>query len=139
MGTDASWPLQQAISHRLRAHSGVQKLLQVAASTSNRDGEERGGERPLDWRYGDGAARSWHSATFDGQEHDIGIELWVDETVWPAREVAACFIDALHNADLQLNGHALVDLQFEQSETRTCEQRGQTHCILRFRALTVVD
>lgn len=90
--------------------------------------------------FGDFESRAWRSAAFDGQEHELLLHLWtVGEGADAAKEAAGLVIDRLHNADFRLPGHALVDLQFESSETRFDEGRQAWHCKLRFKALTVAD
>ena len=85
-------------------------------------------------------ARAWSSATFDGQEHELAFDLWTSGGgSAESKEIAGAIIDRLHNADFPVTGHALVDLQFSNSETRYLQEKGVFQCHLRFRALTVND
>ena len=89
---------------------------------------------------GDSKATVWSSATFDGQEHILTFHLWTDKGgSTRSKEIAGAVIDRLHNADFPIPGHALVDMQFESSETRYKEESDLFHCRLTFKGLTVSD
>lgn len=135
MTTDASWPLQRAILSALRDDAALAALLgagdRIFGSVEARE------ETPCVC-YGDSVARVWHSATFDGQEHDIRLELFCGEGDAPVRKIAAAVIGLLHDADLPIPGHALIELEFMSSETRPSAD-GATHCRMEFHGLTVSD
>ena len=139
MGVDASWPLQRAI---MRALQGV---LQVRACPADRsepgggaEGEPEPGKR-AELRVESWEAHAWHSATFDGQEHDIRLLLVVSDGEEATRRLSAAIIARLHDADLEIPGHALIELVFESSETRHDAESQCYHCRFRFHALTVSD
>lgn len=134
MTTDASWPLQTAILNALRNDGELVALLGGGEAI----GRERrdGGETSL--FFGDCATRAWHSATFDGQVHDIVIEVTC-AAGGPARAIASRIIGLLHDADLPIPGHALIELEFVSSETRSFERAGLEHSRLMFHGLTVSD
>ena len=137
MGTDADWPLQRAVLDALRRDQAVRSHLGDPPRILDRP--DPAADLPL-LIYGAGRSRSWHSATFDGQEHDIVLDLRSGAGgSGRVREIAASIIDVLHDADLPLPGHALIDLQFEESETRFEEADGSYRCKLRFKGLTVAD
>jgi len=53
--------------------------------------------------------------------------------------LAAAVTERLHDADLPLPGHALIELQFERSESRFLDEDDIAACQMVFRALTVED
>ncbi|GAB4577246.1 MAG: hypothetical protein Tsb008_23170 [Rhodothalassiaceae bacterium] len=134
MTTDASWPLQTAILNALRNDGELVALLGGVEAIGR---ERRNGEEPSLF-YGDCATRAWHSATFDGQVHDIVIEVTC-AAGGSARAIASRIIGLLHDADLPIPGHALIELEFVSSETRSFERAGLEHSRLMFHGLTVSD
>ncbi len=137
MGTDAAWPLQVAIIKKLKESDRLQKVLGNRARVFDMTLPE------VDAPYlvvGDSRANAWHSATFDGQEHELELHLWTTEDGCNGSKAAAsALIDELHNSDFPIPGHALVDLQFESSVTRFVESRRLYHCTVTFKGLTVSD
>lgn len=139
MSTDASWPLQNAISDALSGHQTLGAYLDLDASPNmiSRADTETALPRLV---LGDSESRAWRSATFDGQEHEISLHLWSSKGgSGESKKIASMVIELLHDADLPLPGHALVDLQFESSETRHIPASDQYHCLLTFKGLTVSD
>lgn len=68
------------------------------------------------------------------------LDIWCDHNGDKhIKQIASIVIERLHNADLPIPGHALVDLQFEASETRHWQDKQLEHCRLEFSALTVSD
>lgn len=153
MGADAAWPLHKAISTTL----AESKKLQSYLGNPLRLSDSHTPETPLPrLAFGDSRSRAWQSATFDGQEHEITLHLWSSpDDADQSRKIAGVIINLLHDADLPVPGHALVDLQFESSETRyisgenngalapggTSGPAGEAayHCLLTFKGLTVSD
>lgn len=162
MGADAAWPLHKAISTVLVESRELQKFLGKPLRLS--DGPAPGEPIPR-LAFGDSRSRAWQSATFDGQEHEITLHLWSPPgDAGQSRRIAGLIINLLHDADLPVPGHALVDMQFESSETRhlagarpgtgpVCEAlngkavngkpdasgEGACHCLITFKGLTVSD
>lgn len=137
MGTDASWPLQQAVITELTTSEALTHLLGEAPEIL--DKPQPDGALPR-IEIGDSQCKTWRSATFDGQEHEIALHAWTREGGSNAsKEIASVIIGHLHDSDLPLPGHALVDLQFESSETRYLQGSDIYHCLLQFSALTVSD
>lgn len=137
MSADAAWPLQKGLLSHLRSDLSLKKHL--GKPTRIYDQQEKGGGYPY-LVLGDSHTRAWSSATFDGQEHDIILNLWTSDGGSAAsKEIAGAVIDRLHDADFSIPGHALVDMQFASSETRYREDRALFHCRLTFKALTVSD
>lgn len=137
MTKDATYPLHRGLVEHLKKGKEIHRHLgappRIYDSPAGRDVTPR-------LEFGECRARAWSSATFDGQEHDIVFNLYTGEGGAAAsKEAAGAIIDRLHNADFPVPGHALVDLQFESSETRFHGQGEGAHCRLAFRALTVSD
>lgn len=133
MAVDASWPLQRAIMEKLRTDDRVSRLLAGAPPLS---AASAGAGQPRFLRV---TSRAWHSATFDGEEHDI--ELGIDGVAGGPDivELSAAVVAALHDADLPLPGHALIELEFLCSEMRERDGPAEPTCRIVFRALTVAD
>ena len=90
--------------------------------------------------FGDTKSFAWHSATFDGQEHELHVIVWSKAGGSDkAKSIASAVMAVLHNADFPITGHALVDMQFEKSETRYKEDIEGYQTIIYFKALTVAD
>lgn len=137
MGADATWPLQQGILQHLKTDASLK--THFGDPPKIHDQNEKRGACPC-LVLGDSWARVWSSATFDGQEHILAFDLWTaNGGSAESKEIAGALIDRLHNADFPVAGHALVDLQFSNSETRYLEEQGIFHCRLSFKALTVSD
>lgn len=158
MGADAAWPLHKAISTVLADSDELQSCL----GNPPRIFDGFAPEAPMPYlAFGDSRSRAWQSATFDGQEHEITLHLWSPaDDAEQSRQIAGVIINLLHDADLPVPGHALVDMQFESSETRylsgsragtragTEANEGLSanadgdqarHCLLTFKGLTVSD
>jgi len=137
MSADASWPLQKGILLHLKSC----KLLKQHLGNPPRILEQTEKARVYPKLVlGDSFAKAWSSATFEGQEHDLRLNLWTaDGGSAAAKKIAGAVIDRLHDADFKVKGHALVDLQFASSETRYLEEKGLFHTHLAFKALTVSD
>jgi hypothetical protein len=89
---------------------------------------------------GDTKSFAWHSATFDGQEHELLLIVWSKKGGGDkAKSISSAVMGVLHNADFPIEGNALVDLQFEKSETRYMENLNLYQTIMYFKALTVAD
>ena len=134
---DAALPLQRQMIIQLESNVELQTEMQGKFKIG--DQTDIGVHFPR-IVLGDTRAFVWQSATFDGQEHEIQLVLWnVSGGSDKAKSIAAVIIGELHNADFPIAGHALVDMQFEKSETRymKCIKGYQT--ILHFKSLTVSD
>lgn len=138
MAVDASWPLQRAIVGKLRSDDLVAALFARVCAPSGTTAAPR---EPCGevLHYRRVAARAWHSATFDGQEHDIELELRGRVDGPAMSELCHAIVGVLHDADLALPGHALIELEFICSEVREDVTPGESSGRLVFRALTVSD
>ncbi|MCG8505489.1 MAG: DUF3168 domain-containing protein [Sphingomonadales bacterium] len=137
MTTDASWPLQRSVHGALATCEALQPFLGDPPRILLRPCKETAFPHVT---FGDSRSKTWSSATFDGQEHEMVLDIWSDQdAAADVKQIAAIVIERLHNADLPIPGHALVDLQFESSETRLWQEKRLEHCRLEFSALTVSD
>jgi hypothetical protein len=79
----------------------------------------------------------WSTSTEDGSEHIFTVHVWSKEK---GKNEALSILEAaravLHDAQLTLDGHRLVNLQREFEEVRYDEDLAIYHGILRFRAVT---
>lgn len=82
-------------------------------------------------------SESWMSMTFSGHRHrlDLRIEGTSDELAAVRDRLAA----RLREADLDITGHALIDLALMKAETRAADHTGLEICRMTFEALTVED
>mgnify|MGYP005854414665 CR=1 FL=1 len=135
MGADASWPLERAILSALRDSERIRALLGGSGGVVS---GVQSADTPVIC-YAAATARAWHSATFDGQDHEITLLLRTTPQDAEIGALAAAVTGRLHDADLPIPGHALIELQFERSETRSFDEDGIASCRLLFRALTVED
>ncbi len=81
--------------------------------------------------------RPWASATFNGAHHHLEMALHNDGPLQQSAPATDRIISALHDADLMLNGYALIDFQFAGAETKLDD--GGSSCRLHFDALTLSD
>ena len=137
MGADATWSLQQGILQHLKSDLSLKTHFGGTSKILDQNEKSKGYPCLV---LGNSQARAWSSATFDGQEHELAFDLWTSSGgSAESKELAGAIIDRLHNADFPVIGHALVDLQFTDSETRYLQEKGIFHCRLHFKALTVSD
>jgi hypothetical protein len=79
----------------------------------------------------------WSTGTEDGNEHVFTVHVWskakgLSETL----DVMEIVRTTLHDANLALEGHHLVNLRREFEEARFDDDLAVHHGILRFRAVT---
>lgn len=87
--------------------------------------------------FGRASHYDWGTATEDGDEHIFTIHAWSRaKGRAEALAIMAAVRARLHDADLMLSGHALVNLREEMQETRFEDDHGVHHGSLRFRAVT---
>lgn len=86
---------------------------------------------------GDIQTSDWSTATEMGEDHRIVIHSWSRyKGRKQSREIEKRLYEILHDADLSVDGHNLVRLQFLVSDILV-EQDGRTyHGLTRFRAIT---
>jgi hypothetical protein len=130
----SSFALQQAIYTALAASTDLQSLI---------------GNPPRLFDYvprdsafpyvvlGDGTESDWSTATEDGTEHAIQIDVWSRSTGHKeAKQIAEAIRDALNNAALTVSGAILIDIR-HLATAFARQPDGQTiRAGLRFRAVT---
>jgi hypothetical protein len=129
----ASWALQQAIFATLAASTEVQDA--VGDPPRIFDAVPRGSAFPY-IVIGDDKESDWSTATEPGTAHALTIHIWSRAAGRRETRLAAeAVIGALNGAELTLDGQALIDLRYLESES-TRENDGETvHAQLRFKAL----
>lgn len=131
MSADSSWPLQEAVHAALTGDAPLMAMVtgvfdHVPAETA--------------FPYitmGENTARHWGAAGLDGVEATLTLHAWSRARGRrQVKEIIAAIHRILHDANLAVTGHALVNLRFEYTET-VLESDGITyHGLARFRAVT---
>jgi hypothetical protein len=129
----ASWSLQRAIYDTLANDGDV--VLRLGGARIFDDVPQKSPYPYL--TLGQSVVRDWSTGTEDGAEHILTLHVWSRaEGRREAHDIMSSIRDALHDRDLALDGHRLVQLRHELSEARR-EPDGETyHGIVRLRATT---
>jgi hypothetical protein len=129
----ASWALQTAIHSALTTDVGLSGLL--------------GGERMFDHvprgtpfpyiTVGQTTERDWSTGGAEGGEHVFTLHIWSQARGRrQVQAIAAAIRGLLHDSELSLDGHRLINLRHEFTEVRR-ETDGETlRGLVRFRAVT---
>lgn len=131
--SSAAFALQQAI---------FSKLASDAATTTALGGPRIYDEVPARaefpfMTFGQSSERDWSTGTEEGYEHVITLHVWSRARGRnEAQAVIAAARGALHDQDLRLEGHRLINLRHEFSEARRDADGETFHGISRFRAVT---
>jgi hypothetical protein len=130
--TNASWALQRAVFAGLTADATLQSLIDTRLYDAV----------PLNPTFpyvvlGDGKETNADTATEEGSEHQFNVTVWSQGGGHQeSKSIANAVRFRLNNATLSLDGHALVDLRFQDCEYAR-ESDGQTYsATLSFRAVT---
>src|SRR5690606_15556390 len=87
--------------------------------------------------FGHTTARDRGTGDGDGEEHIISLHLWsLAAGRAEANGIAAAIRVALHDRDLSVPGHRLINLRYEFSETRREPDGERFHGLVRLRAVT---
>ena len=90
--------------------------------------------------FGQSTERDWSTGTDEGYEHLVTLHVWSRARGRKEAEaVIAAAREALHDRDLTLSGHRLINLRHEFSEARRDGDGETFHGIARFRAVTEVE
>lgn len=90
--------------------------------------------------FGRTTVHDWSTGTEDGSEHIFTIHVWSKaKGKSQALEIMDIAGAALHDADLTLAGHTLVNLRREFEEVRFDDDLAVHHGLVRFRAVTEPD
>lgn len=133
--SSAALALQQAIFSRLTTDSPT---LAALGGPRIYDDVPARAEFPF-MTFGQSTERDWSTGTDQGFEHTITLHTWSRARGRKeAQAVIAAARDALHDQELDLTGHRLVNLRHEYSEVRRDTDGETFHGIARFRAVTEV-
>ena len=131
--TDPGWALQKAVYRALTTNA------KVAVALGGRhvyDHVPRRTPRPY-VTFARRTVRDQSSSTETAHEHTPTLNVWAEAT--GAKKVAAVMAavrTALHDQDLTLEGHHLVNLRHEFSEIERRDDGAAFDATMRFRALT---
>lgn len=90
--------------------------------------------------FAQSTANDWSTGTDTGCEHTITLHAWSRARGRMETDVIiAAVADALHDQPLVLDGHRLINLRHEFSDTRRDGDGETFHGIVRFRAVTEED
>jgi hypothetical protein len=90
--------------------------------------------------FGQSTERDWSTGTDEGYEHLVTLHVWSRARGRKETEaVIAAARQALHDQDLTLSGHRLINLRHEYSDVRRDSDGATFHGIARFRAVTEVE
>jgi hypothetical protein len=129
----ASWSLQKSLYEALCADAAITSLL--GAGRIFDDPPQRSAMPYV--TFGQSTVRDWSTGTDDGDEHVLTLHVWSrTDGRHQTHEIMRALRAALHERDLTLDGHRLVNLRHELAEARR-EADGETyHGIVRLRAVT---
>lgn len=132
--SDATLPLRAAIQAHLASHAGL-----TAAIGADRVFDEA--PRAANGIYvvhGDVEAQDWSTGSDAGCEQDLGLFVWAGQssTARQALEAAAIIVGTLHDAELALDGHRLINLRWRSSRLARDARTGLGFVTIRLRAVT---
>lgn len=129
----AGWALQSAIHQCL---TGDAKLTALLGGTHVWDHVPRGAAFPH-VTIGISTERDWSTGSEPGSEHILTLNIWSRAAGRrEAERIATAVRDALHDQELALTGHRLVNLQHELTEVRRDAPSEMYRGVIRFRAVT---
>ena len=133
MATAVGWALQKGLYQALIADPALVALLGAARIY---DDAPQNAQFPY-VTFSQSLARDWSTGTETGFEHTVTLHIWSRARgKKQAFEVLAAMRALLHDQNLTLEDHHLVNMRHEFSQVRR-DPDGQTyHGIARFRAVT---
>ncbi|MCB1504687.1 MAG: DUF3168 domain-containing protein [Hyphomicrobiaceae bacterium] len=130
---NAGLELQKAIYQALRSGAEVLGLL---GSAKVYDDTPQRTEFPY-VTFGQSLVRDWSTGTEAGHEHVITLHVWSRAAGRKqVREIMAAIETVLHDRQLTVAGHSLVNLRHEFSDARRDPDGETYHGTVRFRAVT---
>ncbi len=137
MSSAAVVAVRKAVRSRLAGDASLGALLGgVAGGARIFDEAPRNAEPPY-VTFGDARSRDWSTSSDRGGEHFVTLDIWSQQRGQrEALSIAARVQDLLDDAALALDGFRLVNLRYQQIETRRENQGRFTRASLRFRAVT---
>lgn len=134
--SSASWALQKAIHHTLVNDTAV---LAALGGAHVWDHVPRGATYPF-ITIGATSDRDWSTGTEPGSEHVLTLHVWSRAAGRrEAESIAALIRSALHGQSPALDGHRLVHLRHELTDTRRDVDGELYHGVVRLRAVTEPD
>lgn len=131
----AGLALQKSVFAALTSNAGLTGLIGARVF----DDVPPGAEYPY-MTIGESSARDWSTGTDSGEEHILTLHVW--SRAAGRKEVQAIMgavRDVLHEAEIAVAGHRLVNLRHEFTDARR-EPDGETyHGVVRYRAVTEVE
>lgn len=150
MGNDASWGVNQAVKKAIfndkHLHGCFKENQKVKAKgfcyanpVTLQNKKEDGQNKKAFIHIGKVRTRAWKSTSFDGQSHDIHLNILDENTCNDGiNKAVSRLITLFHDCELKVQNHAVVEFQFEWSETAEFV-KGGWQAELCFHALTVSD
>ena len=128
---DSSWELQEAIYTALTGDAPLMAMI-----TGVHDHVPQETAFPY-ITIGASTAREWGAAGVEGIEATLTIHVWSRTRGHKeAKQITAEIHRIMHDADLSVTGHALINLRFEFGETMLDADGVTYHGITRYRAVT---
>ncbi|SER19963.1 Protein of unknown function [Faunimonas pinastri] len=132
-GTFAGLALQKAVYAALSSDALLVTLL---GGSRIYDEVPRNAAAPY-VHLGEMTASDWSTSTEEGAEIAFAHAVWTRD---PGRSsglaIAERLVELLHEADLPLDGHRLVNLRHTKTETSRAEKPAGRRTLVRFRAVT---
>ena len=133
MSASAIVALRKAVHQKLAGDAALSAQL---GGTRIFDEAPRASEPPY-LTFGDMRSRDGSTKSGRGGEHFLVVDVWSQQRGQrEALSIAARVQDLLDDALLVLEGHTLINLRYQQLETRRENQGRYTRASLRFRAYT---
>jgi len=132
--SDAVLALRAAIQARLTADPALTALIGAGRIHDEAPRAARG----LYVVHGDVEARDWSTGSERGCEQELALVVWAAQSASSrqALQAAGLIVGALDEAELALEGHALVNLRWLSSRLAREPRSGLGHVTIRFRAVT---
>jgi hypothetical protein len=132
--SDAMLPLRAAIQAHLAGHAG----LTTAIGADRVFDEAPRAASGVYVVHGEVEAQDWSTGSDAGCEQDLGLVVWAGQSssARQALEAAAIIADALHDAELELEGHRLINLRWRSSRLARDARTGLSLVTIRLRAVT---
>lgn len=133
MPTGPEWALQTGVYQRLSADADLVARL---GGTAIYDDVPQDAPFPY-VTLGEITSRERGSASGEGREHTLTLHVWSrTKGRKEVQEIAALVTAALHDANLALQDHTLVNLRFTLSDARRDPDGETYHGVVQFRAVS---
>ncbi len=133
MPQNASWALQKAIFQTLEADAALTALLGAGKIF---DDVPQGAAFPY-LTIGQSTARDWSTSSEAGFEHNLTLHVWSkSHGRKQVQETLGAIHDVLHDANLTLEDHNLINLRHNYTEIRRTPDGKAYHGLTRYRAVS---